>query len=174
MSNATAQITAAETGSIRSWQLRPAKQADAPAIAALTAELGYSAADNQTSDWLALLLASNSHSVLVAQEEQGTQEPRQETPPRLLGWMVVEARLSLETGLKAEITGLVVTHRCRRLGVGRGLVSAASQWARERGLDRLQVKSNISRDAAHHFYQRQGFVLKKTAHCYEMPLPVSD
>lgn len=128
----------------------------APSIAELTAELGYPANITDTQHWLEALLDSPDHSVLLAASDT-----------QLYGWLVVEKRLTLEAGYKAEITGLVVSAKCRRMGVGQALVSAAEGWAAEQGLNRLVVRSNIARAESHDFYQSIGFVRKKTAHVYE-------
>lgn len=131
----------------------------ASTIAELSAELGYPANTSDTESWLTTLLASPNHSVLLAVAAD-----------QLYGWLVVEKRLTLEAGFKAEITGLVVSARCRRLGVGLALVSAAQEWAAAQGLNRLVVRSNIARQESHDFYQCIGFRRTKTAHVYEKEL----
>ena len=64
---------------------------------------------------------------------------------RLLGWVGVELRTSLETGRNAEIVGLVVDAQARRSGTGKALVAAAEAWVRRHGLDEVSVRSNIVR-----------------------------
>jgi GNAT superfamily N-acetyltransferase len=66
----------------------------------------------------------------------------------------------------AEILHLVVSQRARRGGVGRALVAQAQAWARQRGLGRLRVRSNVVRDEAHDFYLALGFERLKTQHVY--------
>lgn len=128
---------------------------DVIAITALTQELGYSVTEAQTQEWLSYILNSKTHRVMVAVSGKA-----------LCGWIVVEKRISLEAGFKAEITGLVVNTQYRRVGVGNQLVQAAQVWATNLGLARLSVHSNITRDASHVFYQSLAFVLKKTSHNY--------
>jgi GNAT superfamily N-acetyltransferase len=84
--------------------------------------------------------------------------------------MVVERRVSLESGEAAEITGLVVAASARRTGVGKALVSSAEQWTARQGLTAIRVRSNITRAESHPFYERLGFLRKKTQHTYEKPL----
>jgi ribosomal protein S18 acetylase RimI-like enzyme len=129
---------------------------DVIAITALTQELGYSANEAKTQEWLSYILNSATYAVLVAVSGKA-----------LCGWIVVEKRISLEAGFKAEITGLVVSTQYRRVGVGNQLVHAAQAWATDLGLTRLAVHSNTTRDTSHVFYQSLGFGLKKTSHNYE-------
>jgi GNAT superfamily N-acetyltransferase len=90
---------------------------------------------------------------------------------QLSGWVVVERRVSLESGEKAEITGLVVTRSARREGIGKALVSFAEQWSAQLGLSSVRVRSNVARTESHDFYQHLGFMRKKTQHVYEKQLP---
>ncbi|MFP8967409.1 GNAT family N-acetyltransferase [Pokkaliibacter sp. CJK22405] len=139
-----------------SLSIRLAREADATAIQRLTAQLGYGASVAQTRQWLAVLgLEPGRYGVYVAVRQE-----------EVCGWIVVEKRLSLETGFKAEITGLVVSDQHRRLGIGEALVQAAQQWTADSGLDRLVVRSNIQREASHPFYESLGFIRQKTAHNY--------
>lgn len=134
--------------------------ANATEISALTAELGYIADEINTKEWLNYLLSSNNHHAFVALNNS----------KNVCGWLVIEKRISLETGFKAEITGLVVGEKYRRLGVGQKLVSAALNWAKCSQLSRVVVRSDIQREESHVFYRNIGFSFKKTAHNYEIML----
>ncbi|WP_415720789.1 GNAT family N-acetyltransferase [Photobacterium ganghwense] len=138
------------------FDIVPASLAEASAINGLTHELGYPAENAETTAWLAALLDSEHHVVLLATSKE-----------TVIGWLVAEKRLTLESGFKGEITGLVVDVRYRGSGAGRQLVQAALQWAQEAGLERLVVRSNIQRTVSHQFYESLGFRRIKTAHCYE-------
>ncbi|MGL5391868.1 MAG: GNAT family N-acetyltransferase, partial [Shewanella sp.] len=127
-------------------------------ISGLTAELGYEANEENTKEWLSYLLSSEHHCVLIALNEFNV----------VCGWVVVEKRISLETGFKAEITGLIVGEKYRRFGVGKKLISEAISWAKSLNLTKLVVRSNIQREESHVFYRNIGFNLKKTAHNYEL------
>jgi GNAT superfamily N-acetyltransferase len=89
---------------------------------------------------------------------------------RLLGWMHVEHRFSLEGGDRAELMGLVVDAGARRHGVGRALVAAAENWSRGRGLPSLTVRSNAARELSHPFYEALGYRRDKTQHVYSKAL----
>jgi len=51
----------------------------------------------------------------------------------------------------------VVHEDARGRGVGRALVSAAEDWARERGYTMVSVRSNVIRRDAHEFYKGLGY-----------------
>ena len=140
--------------------INPASMQDVTAIHSLTSQLGYHAALEQSKQWLEQMLHSQQHCVFVAKRGDKT-----------LGWLAVEQRLFLESGFKAEITGLVVSEDERRIGVGRELVMQAKTWAANHQLTELVVRSNISREHSHLFYQRIGFHHQKTSHQYQMELP---
>ncbi|MET0718535.1 MAG: GNAT family N-acetyltransferase, partial [Pseudoxanthomonas sp.] len=89
---------------------------------------------------------------------------------RLLGWIGIELRTTLETGRKAEIVGLVVDAGARRSGAGKALVAAAENWVRQHGLDAVMVRSNTVRIESHPFYEGLGFVRRKSQHVYSKTL----
>lgn len=138
--------------------LRPATLADADSIAILTAELGYTHDLAATRHRLQQLLPAAHELVLVA-EQQGV----------VIGWLHAHTGIALESGLKAEIIGLVVSAQHRRSGAGRALVRAAEAWAAERGAPVLVVRSNVRREESHRFYLALGFTHAKTQAVYQKP-----
>jgi len=72
----------------------------------------------------------------------------------------------MQTADRAELMGLVVDGTARRRGTGRTLVDAAEQWAKSRGLTALTVRSNVTRELSHPFYEALGYVREKTQHLY--------
>ena len=141
------------------FALRPARPEDAAEIARLSTELGYPADADAMAPRLRVVLDDPSRHVIVASAENG-----------LLGWIGMERRLSLEGGEQAEIVGLVVDARARRTGLGAALTGAAEDWARGLGYDRIVVRSNAARVESHPFYEKHGYVRKKTQHVYSKPL----
>jgi GNAT superfamily N-acetyltransferase len=129
--------------------------ADAAEIARLAGELGYAASVEAVQARLALLLAHADHRISVVERDRN-----------LLGWIAVERRCTLESGERIEIAGLVVDARHRASGVGRLLLKDAEDWAQQLGFELICVRSNVLRDAAHPFYERQGYVRRKTQHFY--------
>ena len=137
-------------------EIRCAQTSDAAEMARLSGDLGYSMSIDEMRAALDRLLADSRHFILVA--DQGSD--------RLLGWMHVEHRTSLQTADRAELMGLVVDGAARRRGTGRALVDAAEQWAQSQGLATLTVRSNVTRQLSHPFYEALGYVREKTQHLY--------
>ncbi len=130
--------------------------ADAARAAALAGELGYGGATEALiGERLAAMASRADHAVWVC-EEAG----------ELLGLLHAQHMDRIISDPYAEILHLVVSSRARRGGVGRGLVACVQQWAAERGLDRIRVRSNVIRDEAHDFYLALGFERMKTQHVY--------
>lgn len=146
---------AGAAGSREVSRIRRASVRDATAVARLCAQLGYPVPDAVMDLRLRQLLRSPRHRLVVA--EQGAM---------LQGWATGELRLTVESGLRAEITGLVVDAGARRGGVGRALVAALEQWAREQGCEQIVVRSNVARGESHPFYLRLGYARNKTQHVY--------
>jgi GNAT superfamily N-acetyltransferase len=137
-------VSVATTGA--GLTLRPARPDDAPALAALCAQLGYrlDAASVQTR--LRALEADASQAIEVAERDG-----------QVLGWIQVAATNALQYGPVAEILGLVVDAAARGDGIGAALVARAEAWARARALAELRVRSRDTREDAHRFYRRAGF-----------------
>lgn len=136
--------------------LRRARVEDAAEIARLAGELGYPVDTQTMAARLVALQPQPQHHVMVAQAGDGT----------LLGWIAVERRLTLESGERIEIVGLVVDAAARGSGIGHALVNDAEHWARQQGFDAISVRSNVTRLQSHPFYQRLGYVHRKTQHAY--------
>jgi GNAT superfamily N-acetyltransferase len=136
-------------------QRRVATVQDSSEIARLCTLLGYPISDEVMRVRLGQLLGSPIHVVLVAAKG-----------PALLGWITGEARVTLETGDRVEITGLVVDVSTRRAGVGRLLVEGVERWAAGRHCKEVVVRSNISRPESHPFYEERGYGRTKTQHAY--------
>lgn len=140
--------------------VRAARVADAAQIARLSAQLGYPESDEVFAARLRQLLPLPQHAVLVAADARTT----------LLGFIAVEHRLTLESGARVEIVGLVVDAGARRRGVGHALLAAAEAWARGIGTTELMVRSNVLRAESHPFYEGAGYRRAKTQHMYRKTL----
>jgi len=140
--------------------VRPARLEDAAEIAELSGQLGYPVSGREMSARLGRALADPDYVVTVAEGTDGS----------LLGWIGAEYRFLLETGEEVEIVGLVVRQGARRLGVGKALLAAAEDFARQRGLNSIRVRSNVARPESHPFYEGMGYARVKTQHCYRKPL----
>ena len=139
--------------------IRTARLTDAAAIAHLTTELGYPSQPDEIARRLDVLLGRDTHFIAVA-----------EVSSEVVGWVAAERRLLLESGERAELVGLVVSVRTRRMGIGSELVKAAESWALAHGLPTIGVRSNVIRAEAHPFYERLGYARAKTQHAYRKEL----
>jgi len=140
--------------------IRAVRRTDALEIARLAAELGYPTPPEEMGRRVATVLENPNHHIVVAGYDTG----------RLRGWVHIEHRVSLESGDRAELMGLVVDATDRRGGLGRSLVRIAEEWASARGLFTMTVRSNIAREASHPFYEVLGYSRSKTQHVYTKAL----
>lgn len=154
--------------------IRPARADDAPELARLAQELGYPTGAGEMHRRLGIIAGHADHAVFVAERDdratEGKRAAAEASNRRILGWIHVARRLLLESGESAEILGLIVDRRARRLGIGRRLVEAAEPWSRARGLECIVVRSNVAREESHRFYPALDFALAKTQRVYVKPL----
>ncbi len=141
--------------------VREAADGDAAALAALSTQLGYPADEVTMRERLHRVQAQRAGCVFVACEADV-----------VVGWTHVVERFHLEDAPFAEIAGLIVDEAARGAGVGALLLSAAESWARERGYVKLRVRSNVVRERAHRFYEREGFVERKRQVVFEKSIGV--
>ena len=128
--------------------IRLARESDASPVASLCGELGYPIPVEQAR---ARIVDDGEVVLLVADTMEG----------RVVGWIEVAPRRSVEFGEVAEIQGLVVTASERGREVGSRLLTAAEDWAREQGFARIRVRSNVIRERTHGFYLARGYSERK-------------
>jgi len=80
---------------------------------------------------------------------------------RVVGWTHVVPCLQLEDAPYAELAGLVVDESARGIGVGKVLLAAVEAWACTHGFEAMRVRSNVVRERAHRFYEREGYARVK-------------
>jgi len=134
-----------------------AGSAEAEALARLCIELVYDTTPDETAERLRLVLARHGHEVLVAETASG----------QIAGWIHVFAAPRVESRGFAEIGGLAVDSRHRRLGIGAKLVAAAEEAFVRLGYRAVRVRSRVERGGAHEFYEDRGFLPVKTQRVYE-------
>ena len=77
--------------------------------------------------------------------------------PSLVGLASVYRDIeSIRYGRRTWLQDLVVDRAVRSGGVGKALLSAAADWAREHGCTHLALSSGGGRTEAHRFYEREG------------------
>jgi GNAT superfamily N-acetyltransferase len=141
-------------------EVRSIELNDAPAISQLCGQLGYDAAENEVRQRVGRMLPlREDHLVLVACFEG-----------QVIGWIEAEIVHHLQSPAHGLITGLVVRERMRSLGVGKRLCREVESWVAGRGVSLLRVTSRMTRERAHRFYLRDGFVQIKTSAVFEKVL----
>jgi GNAT superfamily N-acetyltransferase len=86
---------------------------------------------------------------------------------QLVGWIDAAVERHLQSDDVVDIGGLVVRDGARGLGIGRLLCEEVERWAREKGIGRVRVRSQIKREDAHRFYLRDGYEKVKTSLVFE-------
>ena len=137
--------------------IREATASDAAALAVLSTQLGYTTQPGEAAERLAALRPAGT--VLVAEADGA-----------VLGWIHVCGIRFFQSPPFAEVGGLVVDEAARGKGVGKLLLEAGARWAAERGYRKLRVRSNVVREDAHRFYEREGFRRVKTQAVFDRGL----
>ena len=127
-------------------RIRSATGEDAEVMALLLSELGYPTSASALPERLRAV-ESEGGTVFLAVNSNGV----------ALGLASVASHSTIHADAPvAYITALVTGGAARGQGIGRAMVSAAEQWAREKGCVRLSVTSAEHRADAHAFYPRCG------------------
>lgn len=142
-------------------RIRKARRSDAERIAQLSGELGYPATATQIATRLRQLKPSSKHAVFVAESAAAA---------GVVGWVHVSVSHVLETDIRAEVNGLIVADGRRSAGAGAKLLEAAEEWARAHGSRAMNVRSNVIRERAHAFYERNGYEHYKTQKAFRKTL----
>jgi GNAT superfamily N-acetyltransferase len=121
-------------------------------MAELSGQFGYPSTAGDIARRVAGMQNSTEHAVFVARLADA----------EIAGWIGVFVSRSVEADARAEISGLVVDERYRSQGIGLRLLERAEQWAREKGCRAIGLRSNVIRDRAHAFYERNGYQHAKT------------
>lgn len=136
---------------------------DIDRVAVLAGELGYPLSAHVLGQRFAALARSDTDEIFVAERDG-----------EVVGWIHLKAFFDLLEEPTVEIRGLVVDARCRGVGIGQLLVETGECRARERGIARMRVTSNIVRERAHRFYERLDYAKAKTSHYFVKLLALTD
>jgi GNAT superfamily N-acetyltransferase len=145
----------------RNLRIRKAQQGDAARLAQLSDQLGYPTTKNEMAKRLSLVLREKKGACFVVVQHQSGE---------VLGWIHVSATPLLEVAARTEINGLVVDENTRSQGAGRLLLEAAERWARKSGAKSMSVRSNVIRERAHGFYEKNGYEHYKTQKSFRKQL----
>jgi GNAT superfamily N-acetyltransferase len=148
------------TSNDKGVKIRLAKPGDSARLADLSGQLGYPATEAQIRKRLRGIRPAAQHALFVAETQDAG----------VIGWVHVSKQPLLEVDLRAEINGLVVAEGERSHGAGAKLLAAAEDWARRHGCKSMSVRSNVIRERAHQFYERNGYEHYKTQKSLRKPL----
>jgi GNAT superfamily N-acetyltransferase len=140
--------------------VRRARSSDAQRLAELSGQLGYPTTSAEISKRMRKLKPASQNALFVA-ESHGA---------GVVGWTHVSVTHLVEVGTRAELNGLIVAEAQRSLGAGARLLEAAEDWARNHGCPSMSVRSNVIRERAHRFYDRQGYEHYKTQKAFRKTL----
>jgi GNAT superfamily N-acetyltransferase len=141
-------------------KIRRARPGDAKEIAGLSGQLGYPVTAAEMAKRLRRLGPASQQCLFVA-----------EAPATgVIGWAHVSVTRLVEIGTRAELNGLIVADGQRSLGAGARLLEAVEEWARKHGCPSMSVRSNVIRERAHKFYERQGYEHFKTQKAFRKAL----
>ncbi len=127
--------------------IREARPEDAGSLAELNRdEMGYDYPPDKTREKLCALLESGKDKILVA-----------ELAGQVVGYVHLNDYDLLYADHMKNIMGIAVSSRCRRMGIGRKLLTAAEGWAKESGADAVRLVSGETRTGAHAFYRSLGY-----------------
>ncbi len=147
------------------FTVRGARPGDAAHIAQLTLQLDPDLDPAPIAQRFERLLTRATHAFFVLDD------PSSDGGDGIAGFVAAEHRTLLQFGERVELIALVVDPRVRRCGAGSTLVAAVEAWARQRrGVQDMVVRSSLSREDSHPFYQRIGYVHHKTQNVYTRTL----
>jgi GNAT superfamily N-acetyltransferase len=137
--------------------VRRARPDDAEPIAALMKQLGYDVPTPAVTERLQRL--GERREVFVATDGE-----------RVVGWAGLLIDEPFVEGFGAFLEGFVVDEAARSRGIGAALLEAVEARARERGCTEIRVQSNVLRERAHSFYERNGYLKVKAQYQLRKPL----
>ena len=120
---------------------------DAEDIVDLLGELGYSSTGADVEARLNLVKGSSSDAIIVATRWN-----------RVIAFLSLHVIPYFTTGdLVGRVSAFAVKESARNQGIGRQMMAAAEEQAREMGCKAIEVTSADHREGAHAFYTRLGY-----------------
>ncbi len=132
-------------------RVRTARTSDAAAIRRINLiALGYDCPQAETRAQLTLLLGNAHNRLWVAEGAQG-----------VLGYIHAADYDTVYGGCQKNILALAVDPAAQGRGIGRALLLAAEDWARQSGAIGVRLVSGFDRTGAHRFYEACGYRMRK-------------
>ena len=127
--------------------IRLAVLSDAEAINEINAvSLGYPCELRLTSRLISTVLAHPDHVLLVFEEDK-----------QVIGYIHAERYISLYESEFYNLLGLAVRQGYHGQGVGRTLLRAVEDYAKDQGAMGIRLNSGSQRTKAHRFYENMGY-----------------
>lgn len=138
-------------------RLRRYEPADRPAVLALATRLTAGVAPWRDPDAVRDAARGWVTDPLDAAESSGSATFVAESGGTLLGLVTVGERRHFTGEVDGYVGALAVAAGQERQGIGRALMQAAEQWARDRGRSRLTLETGAANHAARSFYMSLGY-----------------
>lgn len=127
---------------------------DLEEVARLSEQLGYPISVEDLRTRFETITHAPDHALYVAEGDD----------LRVVGWIFLRRELSPIEPARAVVGSLVVDSEQQGRGIGRLLMKRAEAWAQEQGLERVWLSSQTKREAAHRFYEKLGYRIRKTSY----------
>jgi GNAT superfamily N-acetyltransferase len=140
--------------------IRDAELNDAPELAVLMCELGYETGRTEMETRLKLILSNPAYKTFVAIMDG-----------RVCGMIGTVTYPSYEhNDAGGRILALVTLSAARRRGIGRALIATAEKDFTQRGITRVALNTQLTRDDAHKFYESLGYERNGWRFVKQLPL----
>ncbi len=143
-------------------RIRTARVHDAARMAVLSGQLGYPVTTQKMKLCIRTVSRRKIQKLFVA-----------EVRGQIAGWVEVFRPVSVLNWGKAEVGALVVDAASRGKGIGHALLDGAREWAETKGSQFIYLRSNVKRTAAHEFYRKAGYKVRKTQSVFQLVLKKS-
>jgi GNAT superfamily N-acetyltransferase len=128
--------------------IREAVLNDAPEIAVLMCELGYETRRTEMETRLELILSNRAYKTFVAVMDGSV--------CGMIGTLTHYPSYE-HNDPSGRILALVTLSAARRRGIGRALIATAEKDFAQRGIKRVAVNTQLTREDAHKFYESLGY-----------------
>lgn len=91
---------------------------------------------------------------------------------KITGWIDCKIQQSYLIEPFCEIEGLIVDEQARGKKIGAKLVCRAEEWAKQKEVNTVVVRSNVIRERAHKFYLNNGYKNVKQSKIFKKVLNV--
>jgi ribosomal protein S18 acetylase RimI-like enzyme len=129
------------------WWIREADLKDAAELAVLMCELGYETEGTEMEARLRLILSNPTYKTFVAVVDGCV--------CGMIGTIICQSYEHNDPS--GRILALVTLRSARRRGIGRALIATAERDFAQRGVTRVALNTQLTREDAHGFYESLGY-----------------